>query len=129
MRQMQDDKASLEGMFSTPVRGFAVPFSYYSDLIADCARESGFEYARMSEFSGSYVPCRDWYYWKTGIFFIINFALFWGTNRPIFSGRCTRIVKRICSSTDSVSILDRYHIEPHFYRVIQKSGSFDPLFG
>lgn len=70
LRQMQSDKAALEEMFGTPVRGFAVPFSYYSDLIAECARESGFEYARMSQFSGSYAPCRDRYYWKTGVYHI-----------------------------------------------------------
>jgi len=70
LRQMQGDKDALEELFGSPVRGFAVPFSYYSDLIADCARESGFEYARMSEFSESYVPCRDWYYWKAGVYHI-----------------------------------------------------------
>lgn len=70
MRQMLDDKDALEAMFGVEVRGFAVPFDYYSGQIADCARESGFEYARMSEFSGSYAPCRDWYYWKTGVYHI-----------------------------------------------------------
>ena len=30
----------------------------------------GFEYARMSEFSGNSDPCGDWYYWKTGFYHI-----------------------------------------------------------
>lgn len=71
MRQLGEDKENLERHFSREVKGFAVPFSYYSDLIAACARNCGFEYARMSEFSLSYSPCRDWYYWKTGVYHIM----------------------------------------------------------
>ena len=64
------DKADLEEMLGLPVAGFAVPFHYYGQEIADCARELGFEYARMSEFSHSYTPGTDWYYWKTGFYHI-----------------------------------------------------------
>lgn len=70
LEQMGADRENLERLFGREVRGFAVPFSYYSDLIAQCAENCGFEYARMSEFSGSYEPCRDWYYWKTGFYHI-----------------------------------------------------------
>ena len=70
LRQMQEDKQNLEELFEAEVKGFAVPFDYYSDLIARCAQLSGFEYARMSEFSGSYVPCDQWYHWKTGVYHI-----------------------------------------------------------
>lgn len=70
MRQMGEDRRNLEAIFGREVKGFAVPFSYYSDTIARCAQNCGFEYARMSEFSGSYTPCRDWYYWKTGVYHI-----------------------------------------------------------
>lgn len=66
--QMGKDRENLERLFGQEVKGFAVPFSYYSGLIARCAQRCGFEYARMSEFSHSYVPCRDYYFWKTGIF-------------------------------------------------------------
>ena len=68
--QMGQDRENLENLFDREVKGFAVPFSYYSGLIADCARECGFEYARMSEFAESYDPCTDWYYWKTGFYHI-----------------------------------------------------------
>lgn len=71
MRQLGEDRASLERHFRREVKGFAVPFSYYSDLIAACARNCGFEYARMSEFSLSYTPCRNWYHWKTGVYHIM----------------------------------------------------------
>ena len=70
MRQMGEDRRNLETLFDREVKGFAVPFSYYSDLIARCAENCGFEYARMSEFSGNYDPGSDWYYWKTGFYHI-----------------------------------------------------------
>ena len=69
-RQLREDKAALEALFSREVRGFAVPFSYYSEEIARCAENCGFEYARTSEFSGVYTPCRERYYWKTGFYHI-----------------------------------------------------------
>lgn len=70
LRQMAEDKQNLEELFGREIKGFAVPFDYYSGKIAKCAEKSGFEYARMSEFSGSYAPCTDWFYWKTGIYHI-----------------------------------------------------------
>lgn len=68
--QLLEDKQNLEALFGVDIRGFAVPFDYYSPEIAQCARECGFEYARMSEFSHTYAPCRDWYFWKTGFYHI-----------------------------------------------------------
>lgn len=69
-RELLEDMQALEAMFGVEVKGFAVPFDYYSPEIAQCARECGFEYARMSEFSHSYTPCRDRYFWKTGFYHI-----------------------------------------------------------
>jgi len=68
--QLGRDKADLEEMLGVEVAGFAVPFDYYSPMIADCAKRCGFEYARMSEFSRSYEPCRDYWFWKTGFYHI-----------------------------------------------------------
>lgn len=68
MNQMVTDKEKLEKLFQREVRGFAVPFLYYSDLVAQCAREAGFEYARISEESNSYAVPRDYYWWKGGKF-------------------------------------------------------------
>ena len=70
MRQLGQDRENLERLFDREVKGFAVPFDFYSEKIARCAESCGFEYARMSEFSGSFSPCRDWYYWKTGVYHI-----------------------------------------------------------
>ena len=68
LREMSQDKDNLENIFGTKVLGFAVPFNYYSDLIAECAKIVGFEYARTSDMSGGYTPCEEEYYWRAGIF-------------------------------------------------------------
>lgn len=70
MRQLGEDRRNLEALFGREVKGFAVPFDFYSDRIARCAENCGFEYARVSEFSGSYAPCTNWYHWKTGVYHI-----------------------------------------------------------
>ena len=68
MRQVGRDKASLEQLFGAKVAGFAVPFDYYSPQIAQCAKNCGFEYARMSQESLCYTPSEDYYWWQCGIF-------------------------------------------------------------
>ena len=69
-RQMGEDKRNLEAMFGREVAGFAVPFDYYDDRIARCAEKCGFEYARISDVSLSYTPCRDWHHWKIGVYHV-----------------------------------------------------------
>ena len=56
VRELTRDKSSLEALFSQEIRGFAIPFDYYSDLIEQCVKECGFEYARISEESFSFKP-------------------------------------------------------------------------
>ena len=70
LREMGADKANLAQLFGAEVAGFALPFRYYSEQIADCARESGFLYSRMSEFTGDYCPWQDRYYWKCGFYHV-----------------------------------------------------------
>ena len=70
LQQLGQDKADLEALLGVEVAGFSVPFDYYSPMIAACAKRCGFEYARMSEFSRSYAPCRDYWFWKTGFYHI-----------------------------------------------------------
>ena len=69
-RQLKSDKEALEQLFGRAVTGFAVPFDYYDDRIAACAKACGFAYARKSEFTGNFTPCVDAYHWKTGIYHI-----------------------------------------------------------
>lgn len=49
MYQLQQDKKNLEQLLGKEICGFAVPFDYYSDMLARCAQKCGFEYARCSE--------------------------------------------------------------------------------
>ena len=44
--------------------GYATPFYYYSDLMADCVRHCGFEYARISEEGNDYSVPEDFYRWR-----------------------------------------------------------------
>jgi peptidoglycan/xylan/chitin deacetylase (PgdA/CDA1 family) len=66
--QMGADRFFLEKLLGREVKGFAVPFEYYSPLIAECAREVGFEYARISEETNGYILPDDPYWWRGGKF-------------------------------------------------------------
>ena len=68
LAQMTQDKKNLEQLFGCGVFGFAVPFTYYSDLIAKCARQAGFEYARISEEGNTFAVPGDFYHWRSGKF-------------------------------------------------------------
>ena len=68
MYQLGQDKANLQQLFGREICGFAVPFDYYSPLIAQCAKNCGFEYARMSQESFSYTPSADYWWWQCGVF-------------------------------------------------------------
>lgn len=69
--QMSRDRENLQRITGREVKGFAVPFDYYSDLIARCAEKCGFEYARTSQERYSYAPPRDAYYWAAGAYHIM----------------------------------------------------------
>ncbi len=66
--ELKEDKKKLEKLFGREIKGFAVPFDYYSDLIESCAKKSGFEYARISEESLSFKPQTDYHRWKATVF-------------------------------------------------------------
>ena len=68
MHELKTDKANLENLFGKEIKGFAVPFDYYSELIEKCVKECGFEYARISEESRSFTPQSDYYNWKASVF-------------------------------------------------------------
>lgn len=66
--ELKEDKKNLESLFGREIKGFAVPFEYYSDLIEACVKNCGFEYARISEESLSFKPQADYYRWKATVF-------------------------------------------------------------
>ena len=68
MVELQTDKADLERIFGREIKGFAVPFDYYSQRIENCARKCGFEYVRLPRESHSCLPPEDMFNWTAGIF-------------------------------------------------------------
>ncbi len=68
IHELKTDKLNLEKIFGKKVRGFAVPFDFYSEQIEECVKKCGFEYARISEETNSYTPETDFYKLKAGIF-------------------------------------------------------------
>ena len=72
MKELEVDKKNLEKLFGKQIKGFAVPFDYYSDLIESCVKKCDFEYARISEESLSFVPHKNseinYHRWKSTIF-------------------------------------------------------------
>ncbi len=72
MHELSKDKDNLEKMFKKEIKGFAVPFDYYSELIEQCVKECNFEYARISEESHSFIPQDDFYRWKATVFHCDN---------------------------------------------------------
>ena len=68
MAELLTDKANLERLFGREIKGFAVPFDYYSGLIEHCARRCGFAYVRLPKESRSFLPPEDTFNWTAGIF-------------------------------------------------------------
>ena len=68
LHELQEDKANLEKLFGREVKGFAVPFDYYSERIENCVRQCGFSYARISQVSRSFAPQTDYFNWKATVF-------------------------------------------------------------
>lgn len=68
MRQLREDKENLGLLYDEEIRGFAVPFDYYSDMIEECVKNCGFAYCRISEESHSFAPQNDFYHWKATVF-------------------------------------------------------------
>ena len=72
MKELEVDKKNLEKLFGKQIKGFAVPFDYYSDLIESCIKKCDFEYARISEESLSFVPHKNseinYHKWKATVF-------------------------------------------------------------
>lgn len=66
--EIGEDKRRLEAWFGREVVGFGVPFHFYDEKVAQCVKNCGFEYGRMSEETRHYNPWQDPYFWCCGIF-------------------------------------------------------------
>ena len=61
LKELGSDKFFLERLTGGEVAGYATPFYYYSDRMADCVRHCGFAYARISEETNDYSIPEDFY--------------------------------------------------------------------
>lgn len=64
LKELGADKFFLEKLFGSEVEGYATPFYYYSDTMAECVKHCGFQYARISEESNDYSIPADFFRWK-----------------------------------------------------------------
>ena len=71
MYELGHDKWCLSQLFGCEITGFGVPFDYYDENVADCAKRWGFEYVRTSEESYSYRPPEDPYFWAAGTYHVM----------------------------------------------------------
>ena len=69
--ELGQDKKNLEELFGCEVYGFAVPFDYYDERIADCVKHLGFTYGRDSRETYSYCPPEDYYFWSSGTYHVM----------------------------------------------------------
>lgn len=72
LQEMVMDKENLELVFERKVKGFALPFNFFSPLIKECIKKTGFEYGRISEESFSSEPVTDYFAWRPSIFHLNN---------------------------------------------------------
>lgn len=68
MFELKEDKKNLERLFQREIKGFAVPFDYYSELIEECTKKCGFEYARISKETLSFKPQTNYNRWEATVF-------------------------------------------------------------
>lgn len=64
LKEMGADRFFLQRLFDREIAGYATPFYFFSDQMAQCARECGFAYARISEESDDYSLPEDFYHWR-----------------------------------------------------------------
>ena len=64
LKELGSDKFFLERLLGREVAGYATPFYFYSDEMAQCVRQCGFAYARISEESNDYSVPADVYRWR-----------------------------------------------------------------
>lgn len=123
--ELFEDKRNLENIFSKEVKGFAVPFDYYSDLIENCVKECGFTYARISEESYSFIPGNDFYKWRATIFHCCN-ELINFTHKFINSDEELAVFQIVGHSYD-LDIENKWDIIENIFDTISKQNDILPM--
>ncbi len=125
LHELLQDKTNLEELFGREIKGFAVPFDYYSELIELCVKECGFKYGRISEESYSFIPQKDFYRWKATIFHcddkLIDLAWkFVETDEEL-------ALFQIVGHTYDLDIEDKWNVIENVFKIISKQNDILPM--
>ena len=125
LHELSMDKANLEKIFFKEIKGFAVPFDYYSELIEMCVKECGFEYARISEESHSFCPQNDFYKWRATIFHCDDKLK--GLVQQFIENDDELALFQIVGHTYDLDIENKWNIIENVFEVISKQNDILPM--
>lgn len=123
--ELSADKANLEKLFRQEIKGFAVPFEYYSKLIETCVKECGFEYARISEESYSFCPQTDFYNWRATVFHCCN-AL-WDLTRQFLETDEELAVFQIVGHTYDLDVENKWDLIERIFQTVSRQHDTLPM--
>lgn len=123
--ELTQDKVNLEKLFGMEIKGFAVPFHYYSELIASCVQECGFAYARISEESYSFAPQDDYYNWKATVFHGCDNLEDW--TRQFLDATDELALFQIVGHSYDLDVEDKWELMEHVFDLISKENDILPM--
>ncbi len=125
LHELSEDKANLEKLFGREIRGFAIPFDYYSELIEQCVKESGFGYARISEESYSFSPQKDFYKWRATIFHCDDKVT--GLAKQFVENNDELALFQIVGHSYDLDVENRWDIMEKIFKMISEQGDILPM--
>ena len=123
--ELAKDKENLEKLFCKEIKGFAVPFDFYSELIELCVKECGFEYARISEESYSFRPQNDFYKWRATIFHCCDELK--GLTHQFVETDEELALFQIVGHTYDLDVENKWDIIKNIFEVISKQNDILPM--
>ena len=123
--ELSQDKANLEKIFGKEIKGFALPFHYYSELIKTCVQECGFSYGRISEETGSFSLPADYYSWKATFFH--HFDKLEGLTKEFMETDEELGLFQIVGHSYDLDVADRWEIMEDVFRGISENKDILPM--
>ena len=125
MNELSLDKANLEKIFGREIKGFALPFHYYNDLIKSCVKECGFSYGRISEETGSFRLPDDYFSWKATFFH--HFDKLESLTREFIETNEELGLFQIAGHSYDLDVADRWDIMEDVFKVIGEQEDILPM--
>ena len=123
--ELGHDKWCLGQLFGREIAGFGVPFDYYDEHIADCAKWLGFEYVRTSEESYSYVPPKDPYFWAAGTYHVM--PGFYDFVEGFFDTDVELALCQIVGHSYDLDVMDLWEYYEEVFRKISDDPNVAPM--